>query len=522
MYRSSLIIVLAILFMASCELNNDVVEQQKIASYSLSYKEDTSIGKALAPEIRKYPGQSGFRVMMTGSESFEMRLALIQAAEKTLDLQYYSIHDDTTANLLLEAVMRAAKRGVRIRFLIDNISFGEVERTFSVLNEYKNVEIRVFNPLVPHNRGIIPAAIDAVSDIGSMNRRMHNKVLMSDNQMAIIGGRNLGDEYFEENSDVTFKDIDILIAGPITTNISQSFDRYWNSQEAIPVANMVTPETDIKKIEKIRNGLREHWEEVLKTPKGKKLLESNLASRLKDADVKLDWAPAELAVDEPSKVNQDAEDTTSKPMVRLDRLLEHAKKEFIAVSPYFIPRDDGVEWLAGIVKRGVKVKVLTNSLASTDVVIVHSGYKDYRKKIIESGIELYEMKAISGKRPEQRLIGRSAPAQAALHAKVYVIDRQDVMIGSFNLDPRSIELNTEIALVIHSKAIAAQVVKMFEEVTAPDTSYRVTLDENRNGNIIWKGRENGKEVQYHSEPKSGFWRSIQEKLMSVLPVEDYL
>jgi len=514
-------VVMVGFWLMGCDSKSIAQEFPKNPSSAIAQQDKTALGVALMDDVAAHPGQTGFRLLTTGSESFAMRLALIEAAEKTLDLQYYSIHDDTTANLLMEGVLRAARRGVRIRFLLDNINFKEVAETLSVLDGFRNVEIRIFNPFVTRHDGILTRAVRLVTDLGSINRRMHNKALIADNQMAITGGRNLGDEYFEENTDVTFRDIDILSAGPVTDKISQSFDIYWNGKDSYPIGQLKKPAIDPKNVEKIRAKLQDHWDEVLATEKGKKLLRSPLAERLKDGDIKLIWARAEFVVDTPQKIDKDRDEAESRPLMRLGDLLVNAKHEFVAVSPYFVPGDEGVEALGGLVKRGVKVKIVTNSLASTDVVAVHTGYRRYREAVVKNGVELYEMKP-EGKRPRQRLLGKSAPASARLHAKAYVIDRSVLMVGSVNLDPRSLSLNTELALVIHSPELSAQVIRMFDEVTAPDSSYRIMLPENGAPGVVWRTTENKRQLDYTSEPKAGVWRNVEAGFIGLLPIEGQL
>lgn len=506
---------------AGCSSVPVATQHPQIASYAFPQSEKTGLGAALRDDIAAHSGQSGFRVLATGSESFAMRLALIRAAEKSLDLQYFSINDDTTSNLLIEALLQAAQRGVRIRFLLDDFNFDAVDDTFSVLDGYKNLEIRVFNPITTRDHGLIAGAVLKLTDLKTRNQRMHNKALIGDNQMAIIGGRNLGDEYFEENTDVTFRDIDILTAGPITAAISRSFDQYWNSKDAVPIAQLRKPEIKTEKAANIRSALARHWEEVRKSEKGSKLLRYTLAERLKDADVKLTWAWAELVADFPKKIDKNRDEAVSPPMMRLDFMLDRAEHEFIAVSPYFVPRETGVVWLAGLAERGMRVKILTNSLASTDVVAVHTGYRRYREALVKSGVQLYELKPIGGQRPNQRLIGKEAPARASLHAKLYVIDRRQVMIGSFNLDPRSIELNTELALVIYSRDVAAQVIKMFDEATSSMTSYQLAVEPD-SGRLVWITKENDRDVRFYNDPSAGFWRRVQTNLMSLLPIENHL
>lgn len=479
----------------------------------------TAIGASLADDVKRNPGMSGFRLLTTGTDSLQYRLALIQAAEETIDLQYYTIHDDITANLLLEALLRAAERGVRVRFLIDNISMDEVGRSLSVLDGAKNVEIRIFNPPATRHQSWLGQITSRLIDVSKMLKRMHNKALIADNQLAIIGGRNLGDEYFEAHPDSNFKDVDLLTAGPITDAISRSFDAYWNGQNTFPIATVRTPSESKEDIEKLRAELKAHWQKELQKEDGRRMLESHLAEQLKKGDVGLLWAKAELRFDAPDKIEHDADTVQSQPLRQLQRLTENAREEFIVVSPYFVPQDEGVEWLADLVKRGVKVRVLTNSLASTDVVLVHTGYRDYREALLKNGIELYEFKAVGDRKPRQRLFGGSAPATASLHAKMYVVDRKSVSIGSFNLDPRSRSLNTEIALVVHHKTLAGQVVEMFEEAIAPTSSYRLSLD--ADGDMVWTTEEDGETETFRRDPDA-YWRKVQAFLMGMLPVEDQL
>jgi putative cardiolipin synthase len=225
-------------------------------------------------------------------------------------------------------------------------------------------------------------------------------------------------------------------------------------------------------------------------------------------------------VDAPHKIDQEPKNAASKPIMRLERLMDKAKHELIIISSYFVPNPSVVTWLPSLVKRGVEVKIVTNSLASTDVVAVHTGYRRYREELVTHGVELYEMKPTGEKRPRQRLIGSSTPATARLHAKAYVVDRKDVMIGSFNLDPRSVSLNTELALVIHSPELAAQVIAIYDELTRQENSYQVASAED--GGLVWKTVEDKKEVKYTHEPEAGIWRNIEVNLMSLLPLEEHL
>jgi len=520
------ILPLLILFLCSgCSstaavMRPDANSYARTPSYAISQNVDTPLRRMIQPKVRQYPDQSGFRILETGVESLQMRLAMVRAAQKTIDLQYYAINDDTTSNLLLQSILHASDRGVRVRFLIDGVSLGKVGDSLSALDNNKNIEIRVFNPLTTRNQSLVSGLFGLFTDSAHATRRMHNKAMIADNQTAIVGGRNLGDEYFDSDPEVDFKDLDILAAGPVVAKISDSFDQYWNGNNSFPIAALHRPIRDPATVNRIKAMLRDHWAKMMHTPQGKKKLTGKLTDGLHDGKIKLSWARAEVAADAPFKIDQDESDTTSKPLLHLNNLLQKADHEFLLTSPYFVPQDEGVKYLGDLVHRGIKVSVLTNSLASTDVVMAHTGYTPYRRDLLNNGINIYELKPVNGQRSKQRLLATSAPAYAALHSKVYVIDRKDVVIGSFNFDPRSIDINTEIALVIHSPQIAAQVTKLFEDSTSPENSYRLVID--KKGNLVWVAREKGQNVYYTHDPKAGFWRSIEADVMSILPVEDQL
>jgi putative cardiolipin synthase len=265
--------------------------------------------------------------------------------------------------------------------------------------------------------------------------------------------------------------------------------------------------------------MRRTWDEKLATPDGQILLAPDLGRRLKAGNIKLVWAPAELTADHPDKIDQEASIEDSKPLSRLEELLRASKGEFNAVSAYFVPGDYGTAGLKRLAARGVKVRVLTNALAATDVVAVHTGYRKYREELLKNGIELYEFKPIGGKRAKQRVFGSSGPPRASLHSKFYTVDGKDVIVGSYNLDPRSTELNTEIAIVIHSRALAAQANKLFYQLIAPEQSYKVISTKE---GLRWLTRENGQDVVYDHEPGAGIGRSLEAALMSLLPIEDQL
>lgn len=489
------------------------------ASFALPPHTQTSLRTLIANSVRANPGKSGFRIYERGEDSFFARLALIRSAEKAIDLQYYAVADDMTSNLLIEAVLMAAKRGVRVRFLIDGFTVSSVSETLAVFDGMDNIEVRVFNPLSFSNENILTRTTGFLANASRANKRMHNKALIADNQMAIIGGRNLGDEYFDIDSDTSFKDIDILTAGPITQEISASFDEYWNDVSSYPLEAVHINTHSEEELQKLRAELKANWDKKKQQAGLLPDEERPFDERMKDKRLGLVWAAAEFIADDPMKVRQDRDDTDSAPMEGLAAVSRSADTSVDVISAYFVPLDTGVAWFSKLRSKGVKVRVLTNSLASTDVVAVHSGYEEYREPLLKLGVELYELRPLNRDR-KQRLLAKTSPPKAGLHAKAYMIDGRYTMIGSLNMDPRSVELNTETLLIIDSTVITGQLAKLFEQSLAPKTSYRVDLDED--GGLVWHYEEDGRMKAADSEPDAGTGRRIQNFLFSMMPIESHL
>lgn len=516
--RSCRVFVLIALLLAGCATRPLATDYPRTPSYAIAATQDTAFGKALAPAVKAHPGRSGFHLLTTGTDAFLMRIAMVQAAEKSIDLQYFSTRDDTTGKLLLEALSRAAARGVRVRMLLDDWNLDDFKQGAIALNAEPNIEIRVFNPYATRDQSVFSRIGTVFVQFGQFTRRMHNKVLIVDNQTAIMGGRNLGDEYFDAGQDINFRDVDVLAAGPITDKLSKSFDNYWNSDESYPVEVLNLPDPDPEAIADLRDALHWHWKEVLHSPSGKRLRSTPLAQRLRNGQLPLIWATAQLAADSPEKVDQPKKDSDSQPEIRIDQLVSNAQHEFIIITPYFVPLEDGVEWLNSLVRRGVAVRILTNSLASTDMVPAQAGYSHYRAALVKGGVELYELKPSQPKPDAKTMFNGSS--QHGLHAKIYMIDRRNLVIGSFNFDPRSIKLNTEQVLVIQSPELSEKVARLFAQITAPASSFRVMLTET--GALTWVSEEHGKDVYYDFNPHAGFWRNITTNLFSILPIDDEL
>ena len=484
-------------------------------SHAIATTEETTLKRAIDPGTKAHTGQSSFELLTRGEDSLLLRIAMIEAAERSLDLQYYMIQDDVTGKLLLEAVLRAADRGVRVRILMDDLNMRGSDPTWTLLNAHPHIEIRIFNPFATRDEPLFTCISNVFTGLSQFSKRMHNKVLIADNQLAIAGGRNLGDSYFDASGDFNFRDVDVLAAGPIVFHLSQSFDKYWNDDEAFPITALLKPRDAPEEVNKLHEELRQHWQEEMQ--KGTIVLQVPLAAQLEQDKLPLLWANAELAADSPSKIDAPKEIAVSKPGFRLDKMADEAQHEFIIVSPYYVPGDEGTGALQALVKRGVKVRVLTNSLASIDAVAAFTGYRRYRQALVDGGIDLYEMKPIPGTHPHSRRF--SSSSRDSLHSKIYVVDRRDVMIGSFNLDPRSVSLNTEMVLIIHSPALAEQLVSMFAKAISPTLSFHLIMHD---GHLEWSAMENNQEEHYESEPKAGFWRDITVNLFALLPLEGQL
>jgi len=503
---------------------------RRTTSEALPATTSTPLADALAGPERAHPGQSGFRLLPDGTDALQMRVALARAATKTLDIQYYIANEDTTGKLLLGAALYAADRGVRVRMLVDDLNFHDVDRLMEALDTHPNIEIRVFNPFGSAQQSMFTRTENLFTHIDKFTRRMHNKAMIVDNQLAIVGGRNLGDEYFSASPTLQFKDLDILAAGPIVRPISKSFDDYWSSDQAYPLSLLRRQKYDPQELDAARNDLRAHWHANADPYNAKPLNATPLAAQIAGDQLGLLWGNARFFADSPQKVDEPANAQIGKAMQELVDQMKDAQHSVLAFSPYFVPHDAGVKLLGSLTARGVRVAIVTNSLAATDAVAVQAGYSPYREALLRNGVELYEFKPLQGG-PSPGLVG--SRSRSSLHAKAYVIDRRTLVIGSLNLDPRSARLNTELALVIDSPPLAEQAAKLFDAATSPDVSYRLSLASPAelaqlrdsaapDSRLVWSANENGRLRTYNLDPQAGFYRNLLTGLCLLLPIDSQL
>jgi len=522
-YRCGAVIIL-FLFLAGCAGLRPASEYSRTASFALPDPEETRLGRWLAPEIAAHPGKSGFILLPNPIEAFRMRAALAESAERTMDVQYFLIRGDDTGRLLLETFVRAADRGVRVRLLVDDFNLSGEDLDILALDAHPNIEVRLFNPFSFRMWGF--RMMDLIFHLDRLKRRMHNKSFIVDNTMVIVGGRNLADEYFNAKADYVFRDLDVLGVGPVAKEVSERFDDYWNSTMAYPVSSFLPSWVEPRVLPRVLEKLRKHWEEMKSSDFGRSMNEVGSLRDLLERHFPLIWAPADVIADAPEKLLPQETRVSSPPAAALGSLASRAKEEIIFITPYFVLKQRGVDFLRTLRNRGIRVRVLTNSLASIDELAAHGGYAYRREVLLEEGVELYELKPVPDRRRRQRSFG-SSPARFGLHIKAYVFDRQDVMIGSINLDPRSALLDTQITLIIHSGELAQRVASFFDNAAKPATSYHLVLerkesDSNSSSKVVWVTEKEGKEIRYEDEPEVNFWRRLKASLLSLLPIEDDL
>lgn len=493
---------------------------QRVESHVLQGTVDTRLGRSVVPLVASHPGRSGLYPLGGGLEAFLARLALADTADRSLDIQYYIWHGDTTGCLMLERVMRAADRGVRVRLLLDDLGTAAKDEMLLAIDAHRNVEVRLFNPVAQRSaRGL-----GILADFGRVNRRMHNKSFTADNQVTILGGRNIGDEYFEAQSDLDFSDLDVMAAGPVVDEVSSSFDHYWNSPAAFPITVLggQTPTGD--EIARLRGELRAFAESRQASAYAEEVRQSEVADDLLRGELPFFWGTAALVYDSPAKADPAAAKGMYRLLPKLRPAFDAIEQELLVVSPYFVPGKAGVAFFHELHERGVRVSILTNSLASSDVSAVHAGYAKYRKPLLQAGVRLYEVNPtgdIRGKRKVGKKLtgGVGGSSRASLHAKVFVLDRRKVFVGSLNLDPRSVDINTEIGILFDNPELGRLVAERIDETMRTDC-YRISIDDD--GNLTWTGQESGQEVRYENEPHAGVWRRIGVWFLSLLPLEDQL
>jgi putative cardiolipin synthase len=488
----------------------------KTASTALTDPETTRVGRQFAAAATEHGDKTAYRIISVGVDGFLLRMEMINSVERTLDLQYYIFRSDESGRLLTDALVRAADRGVRVRLLVDDGDAVPGDEQLFAIAGRPNIEIRIFNPFAYRGENRFIKGTEYLFHHSRLDYRMHNKLLVADNSMALMGGRNIGDQYFQIDPESQFADDDVFVGGPVVRDLSKTFDEYWNSALSVPAEALHAAHPHVSKqkprTDKVDNA---GFDYRSKLDSGEPLA-GILAGRLP-----LTWAHAQVVCDSPEKAESAHSPGLGSLMYQpVAQAIAEAQTELLMVSPYVVPSKDELNLLRDRIAHQVRIRILTNSLESAPELSAHSGYMHYRTELLKDGAELYEVRSRLGNSRgsgQSRKISRYG--NYALHAKLYVLDRRRVFIGSMNLDQRSRHLNTEIGLIIDSAELAQETAKRFEAMTLPENSYAVVLQPAQHSTqLVWRTVENGATVEYKKEPARHAWQRAEVKFLSLLPL----
>lgn len=471
----------------------------------------TQLDRELAPLLAQHPGRTGAILVPDGLDAFAARALSARRAGRSLDLQYYIWHDDLTGRLLGREVWLAAERGVRVRMLLDDMNAEGLDPGLLVLDAHPNIELRLYNPF--RNRGGFTRVYELVQRIASVNHRMHNKAWIADGRMAVVGGRNIGEEYFEAGKETNFRDLDMVLFGPAVAQASDVFDAYWNSKAAVPIASLSRKEP--KELQALMKSVGVEAESVAAQRYLHRVDASPKVRAYFATQLQPHWSTGiRVIADPPLKWQED--DRNGWMIEKLSAQLRGAQRKALLISPYFVPGDVGTQGLGELTKRGVQVGVITNSLAANDVPAVHSAYAGYRERLLASGVKLYEIRA----QMKQETAGVFGSSGASLHTKAFVVDDARGFIGSFNLDPRSADLNTEMGVLFDDPEIARSLRGEYLRLSGPALSYWVYLKPD--GELRWLDRTMQPPATITHEPDASALQRATARVVGWLPIESQL
>jgi len=471
------------------------------------------LDRQISPAETLHAGQSGFRLVKEGAEAFVVRMQSARHAARSLDVQTYIWHSDTTGVYLAGVLLESADRGVRVRLLLDDLDARAKNDGFAALAAHPNIEVRMFNPFVTR-KGTLAKAGEGALNFKRINRRMHNKSWIADNRVAVVGGRNVGDEYFGAAEEMNFVDLDFAMIGPVVRDASASFDRYWNSASAYPMETLDPEGVNDEALARLRSRLAKQTEEMATSVYAEALRGDDVVQRMLAGDWPMRWSSQyEFVADDPAKVTMKKRDVRRTHVgVALVPMLQEAETRITIISPYFVPGDEVTAGLTHAAGNGREVRILTNSLIANDVAAVHGGYSRYRKPLLKGGVQLWELKPMAGGAQASSLFGSSG---ASLHTKAFAVDGKTLFVGSYNLDPRSTWLNCEQGILVENAELARELEALFDSHTTGQHAWRVTLDD---GDLRWS---DGKE-QFDSDPKATAWLRFQAWATKVLQLDAQL
>lgn len=464
------------------------------------------------------PEESGCALIQDGRTALIARLALAKLATQTLDVQYYLWHDDETGRLLARGMLEAADRGVRVRMLIDDIHLAGRETGWAALDRHRNISIRIFNPFRVRAWPSLKRLLEVIREGGRLNHRMHNKAFVADRLMAIVGGRNIGDEYFAASPLANFRDMDLLALGPVVSEIGASFETFWDCPFSVPVRSIAAVRPTRRFAQRWYRRLRRLRLERASLAGYAELNSGQLCGELEALLVRLHPGRATAIYDLPEKASGSP---SSRMTEALRSLAEKVKEVLVIESAYFIPDERTLAVIATLRERGVEVTLLTNSLASNDVIAAHAGYAVHRHRLLQLGVRLFEVRSRVA-RIAPTVSGTQAGSQASLHSKAVVLDRKTVFIGTLNFDPRSLYINTEIGLIVESEGLAREVASVIEQALDGTTSFSVRLEPGQPGGAVRWYESAAGEVPLLDEPESSWPRRLLSWIYQRVPLHHWL
>lgn len=506
---------------ACSSLRTDFVKRP---SKALPPTTSTASARYIRSQVDQHLDKSGFRLLTRSTNALMSRITLADHAKHSIDLQYYIFNNDATGRLVAQRLLTAADRGVRVRILLDDINLSDAIDMLDALDAHPNIEVRLFNPFHTRDPSSLSKATQFLFDAHRLNRRMHNKSFVVDNSVAIVGGRNIGDGYFDAGNDTNFRDLDLIAIGPVVQEASHAFDEYWNCDTAYPVTAFRGKHASHYDLAQLRADLARDARAFAQSDYAQATLDELPDGPSADRPGAWFWGSAILVADQPEKIETDKDEPALRIGPQIKTMTDQAQRDVLLISPYFVPGENGMRYLTGLAKHGVVVKVLTNSLASTDEPAVHAGYSRYRRALLEGGVQLYELRPAAGTRQPATAGGTSSGV--SLHAKAIVVDQQLVFIGSMNMDQRSKLLNTEMGVIVDCPQLADAVKQFFDTATLPANAYHVALTasggSSHAGKMQWQASDGGKPVTYDRDPDATMKRGLEVKILKLLPIEGML
>jgi len=532
---SALLLLFALAAFGGCASLPPGAHYPKAASAALEHPEETPLGRHFADASMAHPGLSALRLVPIGIDGFLLRAEMIDRARKTLDLQYYIFRSDETGKLLAEAVLRAADRGVRVRLLIDDFDNTGQGAEVEALDAHPNIKVRLYNPLAYRGSVQFIRWVEMLVHSPRFDYRMHNKLMVVDNAIALVGGRNVGDDYFQVDPGSQLGDYEVFAGGPIVPTLSKSFDEFWKTTSSIPVAALATGPIQPQALTDYRHELALHREEKRAdgTDYATRVLSGEPLSAVLSGRLPLVWARATLWYDTPEKKRVENGEKGGRLMRRvIFEAAAAARSEVIMISAYLVPGKDGMALFDDLHQRAIAMRLLTNSMESSSYASPFAGYLHYRRALLADKVQLYEIRDLPGNvRGTGQNTQMSSYGNFALHTKLYIFDREKIFIGSMNFDERSLNLNTEMGLMIESPELARQGIVLFEGLVQPANSYHVLLAPPPDADarqppgpprLVWRTLEKGLPVGYGRDPARNSWQRLKVKLLSLLPLDSQM